>query len=181
MPQYIYSLPSLGSDSIRLLRLMPNQNETAPIQCQLHNYPLQELDKGTHLYEALSYVWGSSGKRQSVFIDGRDLSVTENLHTALSHLRDRSFNRMIWLDSICINQADDREKERQIQLMAKIYGQANRIIVYLGEATNDSDQALEDIRIAAEDESTELSSSEESQKAVLKLLERPWFRRIWVS
>jgi hypothetical protein len=65
--------------------------------------------------------------------------------------------------------------------MAKIYGQANRVIVYLGEAVNDSDQALEDIRVAAEDESTTLSKSKKSQEAILKLLEKPWFRRIWVS
>jgi hypothetical protein len=181
MPQYSYSLPSLGSDSIRLLRLMPNKDETAIIQCQLCNYPLQKSDKGTHLYEALSYVWGGSDKRQSVFIDGCNLPVTVNLHRALSRLRDRSFERIIWVDFVCINQADEQEKERQIQSMAKIYGQANRVIVYLGEAADDSDQALQDIRVAAEDESTNSSNSEKSQKAILKLLERPWFRRIWVS
>jgi len=181
MPQYSYSLPSLGSDSIRLLRLMPNEDENAPIQCRLHNYPLQRLDKGTHLYEALSYVWGSSNTPQSVFIDNCDLPVTANLYQALSRLRDRTFERILWVDYICINQADEQEKEHQIQSMAKIYGQANRVIVYLGEAADDSDQALEDIRVAAEAESISSSQSEEGQKAMLKLLERPWFRRIWVS
>jgi hypothetical protein len=181
MPQYSYSLPSLGPGSIRLLRLMPNEDEDAPIQCRLCNYPLQKSDKGTHMYEALSYVWGGSEKRQSVFINECDLPVTVNLHAALSRLRDHTFERIVWVDSICINQADEKEKERQIQLMAKIYGQANRVIVYLGEAADNSDLAFEDIRIAAEDESTNLSHSEEGQKAILKLLERPWFRRIWVS
>ena len=38
--------------------------------------------------------------------------------------------------------------------MAKIYGQANRVIVWLGEAADDSDRALEEIRVAAEDEVT---------------------------
>jgi hypothetical protein len=37
-----------------------------------------------------------------------------------------------------------QEKEYQIQLMAKIYGLANRVVVYLGEAADDSDQALEE-------------------------------------
>jgi hypothetical protein len=76
---------------------------------------------------------------------------------------------------------DKQEKEYQIQLMAKIYGLANRVVVYLGEAADDSDQALEDIRVAAEDESTKSSISEKSQEAVLKLVKRQWFRRIWVS
>ncbi|KIM99850.1 hypothetical protein OIDMADRAFT_125975 [Oidiodendron maius Zn] len=64
--------------------------------------------------------------------------------------------------------------------MAKIYGQANRVIVYLGEAADDSDQALEDIRVAAEDDSVNSSNNRQRQSAIFKLLERPWFRRIWV-
>jgi len=28
-----------------------------------------------------------------------------------------------WVDFVCINQEDERERERQIQSMAKIYGQ----------------------------------------------------------
>lgn len=142
MPRYSYSQPSLGSDSIRLLRLMPNKAETAPIQCQLYSYPLQKSDKGTHLYEALSNVWGSSdNSHHSVFIDDCDLPITVNLHKALLHLRDRSFERIIWVDYVCINQ-DEQEKGRQIQSMAKIYGQANRVIVYLGEAADDKEFVL---------------------------------------
>ncbi|OCL01779.1 hypothetical protein AOQ84DRAFT_328482, partial [Glonium stellatum] len=64
--------------------------------------------------------------------------------------------------------------------MTKIYGQANRVIVWLGEAADNSDQALEDIRVAAESECTNSLNNENSQKAILRLLERPWFRRIWV-
>jgi hypothetical protein len=181
MSDYLYPPLSPASGNIRLLRLMPNEDETAPIQCQLCTYPLQRSDKGTHLYEALSYVWGSSDKPRSVFIDECDLPITVNLHTALSRLRDRSFERIIWVDSVCINQVDEQEKAHQIQSMADIYSQANRVIVYLGKAADDSDQALEDIRIAAEDGSTNPSISEKSQKAILKLLKRLWFQRIWVS
>ena len=62
----------------------------------------------------------------------------------------------------------------------KIYGQANRVIVWLGEEADNSDQALEDIRVAAEGDFMNSSNNKKSQKAILKLLERPWFRRIWV-
>ena len=63
--------------------------------------------------------------------------------------------------------------------MAKIYDQASRVIVWLGEGTDDSDQAFKYIRDAAEDEVTDLLDKA-NQEAILKLLERPWFRRIWV-
>ncbi|CAD6447540.1 a5565455-822b-4b0f-a687-8fc7c20c702a, partial [Sclerotinia trifoliorum] len=180
MSQYSYSLHSLDSDSIRLLGLMPNKDQAAPIQCRLYSYPLQELDKGIHLYEALSYVWGSSDKPKFVFINEHSLPITANLHTALLHLRDRTFERIIWVDSICINQEDNTEKSRQIQLMAKIFGQANRVIVYLGEAADDSDQALEGIRVAAESDSPNIIVNEMDRRLILELLKRPWFQRIWV-
>ena len=180
MSPYCYSSLLPGPDSIRLLRLMPHEDKTAPIQCQLVNYSLQESGGGTHLYEALSYVWGDPKETLPISINKHDLLVTVNLHAALSHLRDRCFERIIWVDAVCINQADGEERGHQVQSMAKIYGQANRVIVWLGEEADNSDQALEDIRVAAEDEFMNSPNNEKSQKAILKLLERPWFRRIWV-
>jgi hypothetical protein len=60
--------------------------------------------------------------------------------------------------------------------MAKIYAKASCVIVWLGGATPDSGQALEEIRIAAE-QRTKPSINE---SAILGLLEGPWFKRIWV-
>ncbi|TGO21425.1 hypothetical protein BPAE_0221g00200 [Botrytis paeoniae] len=181
MSQYSYSTDPLDSDSIRLLGLMPDKDLTSPIHCRLHDYSLRESDRGIHLYEALSYVWGSSDKPKVVFINEDYLPVTANLYTALLHLRDRTFERNIWVDSICINQGDDTEKSHQIQLMAKIFGQANRVIVYLGDAADDSNQALKSIRIAAKDDSPTLIINEVNQAGIFELLKRPWFQRIWAS
>ncbi|OCK97465.1 HET-domain-containing protein, partial [Cenococcum geophilum 1.58] len=180
MSAYCYSPLLPGPGSIRLLRLMPHKNKTAPIQCQLVNYSLQESGGGTHLYEALSYLWGDPKETLPISIDKHNLPVTVNLHAALSCLRDRRFERIIWVDAVCINQANEIEKGHQLHSMVKIYGQANRVIVWLGEAADNSDQALEDIRVAAEDKFTNSSNNEKSQKAILKLLERPWFRRTWI-
>ena len=180
MSPYRYSSLLPGPNSIRLLRLMPHEDKTAPIQCQLVDYSLQESGGGAHLYEALSYVWGDPKETLPISIDKYDLPVTVNLYAALSRLRDRCFERIMWVDAVCINQANENEKGHQVQSMAKIYGQADRVIVWLGKAADDSDQALEDIRVAAEGEFTNSSNNEKSQKAILKLLKRPWFRRIWV-
>ncbi|KAK4155069.1 heterokaryon incompatibility protein-domain-containing protein [Chaetomidium leptoderma] len=153
----------LESGHIRLLRLMPHKRKDAGIQCQLFNYPLHDSGDGTTLYEALSYVWGDAGGRPRISIGQRDVEVTPNLHAALLHLRDTVLERVLWVDAICINQSDPIEKGQQIQFMAKIYAKAGRVIVWLGEAADGSDQAIEDIRFAA----------------VLALLQRPWFQRIW--
>jgi Heterokaryon incompatibility protein (HET) len=178
--QYRYSPLSPGPDNIRLLRLMPHKNERADIQCELFEYSLQDSGEGTHLYEALSYVWGSSDKPRSISINKHDLPVTVNLHAALLRLRDRFFERIVWVDAVCINQANTQEQGHQVQLMAKIYSKASRVIVWLGEATHDSDTALEEIRVAASKGSANSSNNATTQQAILALLQRPWFQRIWV-
>jgi hypothetical protein len=182
MSQYHYSSPSLRPDSIRLLRLIPHDNETTEeIQCELFEYALQDPSKGTHLYEALSYTWDGSDKPRSISINEQNLAVTENLYTALLRLRDRSFERILWIDAICINQENLKEQSQQVQLMAKIYSKATRVLVWLGEAADNSDTALEKICIAAENESPDSLKDKTIQNAILALLHRPWFRRIWVS
>jgi hypothetical protein len=179
MPRYFYSPLSSEPNSIRLLCLLPHEDETADIQCELFEYSLPNSCKRTHLYDALSYVWGNPDEKLHIFIHKNSFDVTVNLRAALSRLRNHSVQRILWIDAICIDQANQEEKEHQIQSMAKIYGQANRVVVWLGDAADDSDLALEEIRIAR-DKSTNSLDSERIQQAVLALLQRPWFRRIWV-
>ncbi|KAE8384977.1 heterokaryon incompatibility protein-domain-containing protein [Aspergillus alliaceus] len=170
MLQYKYSPLPTGSSIVRVLRLLPNEDNTIPINCQLIRYSLLTTDKGHHPYEALSYVWGSESKPQCIFIDGYALRVTDNLYTALLHLRDHQLPRMLWVDAICINQQDNQEKAHQIQFIPIIYADY-------------SDKALENIRLAAEYEPTGDKSIilwEKETAAILILLRRPWFQRIWV-
>ncbi|KAK4251198.1 hypothetical protein C7999DRAFT_37810 [Corynascus novoguineensis] len=107
---------------------MPHRDESAPIQCQLFDYTLLDSGKGTHLYEALSYVWGSEEKPHSISTDKGDLLVTINLYMALKRLRDHSLDRIIWVDAICINQSDTEERNSQVQSMAKIFAKASRVV-----------------------------------------------------
>ena len=178
IPQYCYSPLSQALGSIRLLRLVANENDRADVRCELFEYRLQESDKATFPYEALSYTWGDPDKRQSIFIGGHSFNVTTNLYAALLRLRDRYITRIIWVDAVCINQADDEEKAQQIQFMAKIYAKASRVIVWLGETADNSDRALESIRATAGhgnylDDVT-------ARDGIIALLQRQWFRRIWV-
>lgn len=175
--------------NIRLIRLMRHKDKGAPIHCQLFEYPLQEPGQGSYLYEALSYVWGSEEGKQPIYIQELDdhgdnspagtprcLRLTSNLYAALSHLRDRLSDRVLWIDAICINQKDNKEKGQQVQAMAKIYASATRVIVWLGEAASDSSEALEALCRAAARKHVDQSA----HRTILALLERPWFQRIWV-
>ncbi|KKO97337.1 hypothetical protein THAR02_10557 [Trichoderma harzianum] len=175
---YRYS-PLLGHRHIRLLRLLPDRNENAPLHSQLFDYPMLEMDDGQHMYEALSYVWGSSERPHILHIDEKSLPITANLYEVLLRLRDKMIERILWIDAVCIDQTSIEERGEQIQYMAEIYSKANRAIVWLGEAADNSDQALKSIRMAA-DEEHQSSQKDTDKQAVLAILDRPWFRRIWV-
>jgi hypothetical protein len=190
----------LPKGCVRLLRLLPPSGDESRIKGQLITCSLLD-SRRTHSYEALSYVWGLEKCRESIWIDDNELSVGANLYKALSHLRDCFVERILWVDAICINQDDDKEKGHQVGSMAKIYAKASRVIVWLGEAADDSNHALKAILSAAEEQDTDYSihkthqqasfappdrqatesgTNETDQQAVLALLGREWFQRIWV-
>ena len=185
MPSYTYSALPPGSFT-RMIRLLPQKERSAPIECQLFDYDLSETDSGKHLYEALSYTWGSGIKSQSILIDGSLLSVTENLHTALIYLQDHQLERVLWVDAVCINQKDEDEKAKQIPYMRAIYAQADRVMVWLGEPDDNEGNALDTIHHLAEYKVLMLSTSHSvlssgvNYNAYLKLFRHDWFRRIWV-
>jgi hypothetical protein len=121
MSQYSYSPLRSEHNSIRLLRLLPSEDDAAPIQCELFEYTLHD-SRSHHLYEALSYVWGDLADKRPILMHGHIFSVTVNLQAALLRLRNHAMQRVLWIDAICINQDDQEEKAYQIQAMANIYG-----------------------------------------------------------
>ena len=189
IPEYQYS-PLSQLDNIRLLQLLPRNEDPHNLRCRILECTLLRSSR-TRPYEALSYVWGSEDRCLSVIVEQsgnskaiRHLRVTRNLYVALLHIRDDEIHRTIWVDAICINQTDIKEKEYQIPFMAEIFAQASRVIAWLGEADHDGDRALAAIRFAARKfqgpEDMLVSEARVVQEALLKLLGRPWFRRIWV-
>jgi hypothetical protein len=133
------------------------------------------------------------------------LPIQRNLHDALRQLRDPNTTRLLWVDAICIDQKNDNEKNQQIMRMADIYKYAQRVIVWLGGATSDSSMALRilghignqiefsrDWSIAPApgctepkwcrlDDAAVIDERPETWDAVLGLLTRPWFDRLWVK
>jgi hypothetical protein len=49
---------------------------------------------------------------------------------------------VVWIGSLCINQEDDAESGRQVDMMTGIYSQAKEVYTYLGEEADNSDKAL---------------------------------------
>ncbi|KIM99723.1 hypothetical protein OIDMADRAFT_19757 [Oidiodendron maius Zn] len=98
----------LHGRQIRLLTILPSK--TSDICCSV---AVQSLDKQIP-YIALSYVWGDSTSQRRITCDGRALEVTENLYHAIQHLKQKQITEPLWIDAICINQRDNREKICQV-------------------------------------------------------------------
>jgi hypothetical protein len=65
-------------------------------------------------------------------LNGNPFRIEHNLNLALLHIRSRTHPVNIWIDAICINQADEKERNRQVSLMAFIYTRATRVVAWIG-------------------------------------------------
>jgi len=90
----------------------------------------------TPWYHALSYVWGDAINITPIQLDRSDFRVTKNLHSALHYIRLRTEVLTIWIDAICINQNDLKERGQQVQLMGRIYTGPEKCIIWLGNTPN---------------------------------------------
>ncbi|KAF5969550.1 WW [Fusarium coicis] len=198
--------PLRSSDGqIRLLILHPAPKHDTHIQCSLEPAILSS----NPAYEALSYTWGDPGNGCNISLSKHDFLVGDNAAAALRRLRWKKKKRVLWIDAICINQTDVDEKNTQVPLMQKIYGQAQNVLVWLGEPTDGSILGMRLIqnRMASmgwhqwkidKDYgkptllfSKSLKSSiammnrssliqELTNGEVRELLDRPWWRRTWI-
>lgn len=82
--------------------------------------------------EAISYTWGSNEKPFTISCDNRDVNITHNLRDALRQVRHEHFTRLLWADSICINQKDLEEQGQQVAMMGEVYGRAKRVLICVG-------------------------------------------------
>lgn len=209
-------LPLNDSQDMRVLELFAGKKEDG-VCCKLHvcsvgfEYPVDPLD--THLkpythhavshvtgqpvwYTALSYVWGDPTFVKPIVCNGKPFKATQNLDLALRYLRQIDVAVLLWIDQICINQDDLKEKTQQVILMSKVYQRAWSTLAWLGEETDIQSGALEtmltigrslqyytDERAPDLEDFERLSLPAPSSPKWSKLnefLRNPWFQRVWV-
>ncbi|KAH8896638.1 hypothetical protein GQ53DRAFT_778654 [Thozetella sp. PMI_491] len=59
----------------------------------------------------------------------------DTVGSALLNLRQPDKKRTIWIDAICINQADTSERNHQVSIIGDIYRGASQTVVWLGESS----------------------------------------------
>ncbi|KAK8025249.1 hypothetical protein PG990_003072 [Apiospora arundinis] len=185
--EYVYAPLDLSKDSLRLLRLCKGR-PGAQIRCQVFQSLLSESEGIP--YEALSYTWGGQPTDSSpcILLDGQRFPVTKNLFDALHALRLRSLDRLLWVDALCINQRDPREKGHQVGQMGSVYRNADTVLVWLGPSSAAIDDLMTILNLEASWSAT-VAQLEAGHKVVYKrhettfarlVSQRAWFKRVWI-
>ncbi|KAE9378510.1 hypothetical protein N431DRAFT_554674 [Stipitochalara longipes BDJ] len=108
---------------IRLVTILPSDQFDAEIKCTLACYSLNDYLN----FEALSYTWMGAGYTQAISLNDEEFFVVPNVEAALRYLRYQTRERRLWIDSICINQADIDEKNIH-KAHAAVYESAIRLL-----------------------------------------------------
>ncbi|PMD66987.1 uncharacterized protein K444DRAFT_515540 [Hyaloscypha bicolor E] len=134
---YRYS-PLESSDSIRLLQVenvLCTAKGRGPIRCWIRHFSLSNAPP----YRALSYAWGpDSSSTKKIFLNGKIVQVRRNLWEALAHIQFACFDfrtrekedvfaeensTWVWIDALCIDQRNVEERNHQVGVMGRIYGE----------------------------------------------------------
>jgi hypothetical protein len=135
---FTYAPLDRTKSEIRVLRLQPSEDADSPLEGSLEHISLN-IDSD---YEAISYTWGDNVKTNRISFGGVDFAITSNLAAALRVLRRKESDRSLWVDAICINQDDIPERSQEVLRMLSIYQHASKVVVWLGEASEDSSSAI---------------------------------------
>jgi hypothetical protein len=130
----------LTEQEIRVLEFVSSDTDAFSaddvLRLKLKTIPIPTTDSEnqatTTPYLALSYTWGRPDPSKMVMIDDKPFHLGMNLFQVLTHLKLK-IHLPIWIDAICINQADDVEKGGQVRHMGIIYRNAEQTIIWLGE------------------------------------------------
>jgi hypothetical protein len=194
MPHSPYVPLPLTPYYIRILELCPSLVHNSPIRCRLKSVRLGE---NTPPFEAISYAWGDQTERRQIWVEsaedgGAIVRITTNCWNALRSLRLATTERTLWIDAVCIDQANDGERTAQVQIMGLIYTAAEQVVVYLGEETSFSRRVFRELKLAEAHHRFDGSGSDPGDiydrprpspamcAALDDFLTFPWFYRVWV-
>ncbi|KAK4452693.1 heterokaryon incompatibility protein-domain-containing protein, partial [Podospora aff. communis PSN243] len=139
-----YKYTPLRGGEIRLVQAWRVQGV---LQCRILCVQLDDDDAPS--YDAISYTWGPPKPLKRVMVAGGrfQLPVTQSAYEILQDRTPwpRGASKLLWIDSICINQTDHQEKNVQVPMMGKIYSRAARVVVCL-EPSPDAEAAFSLLR-----------------------------------
>ena len=186
-----FQYPPLGAPThIRVLEILPG-NPNSEIRFRLREKVLGDGE----IYYAVSYTWGPPVFTHKIYSAEGFIQVTENLWEALRRYRKADELMTLWVDAVCIDQANKLERAQQIVLMRRVYSESERVLICLGRESPSDRVAFEFITHTVDlaegkdidnpDDLKQLADwtiskrTDENQDAVTNLFARSWFSRVW--
>ncbi|KAF2651620.1 hypothetical protein K491DRAFT_565036, partial [Lophiostoma macrostomum CBS 122681] len=146
---------------MRLLELRPGKF-TDPIRCDLVHVNLRD----DLVYEALSYTWatddGDEELSKVMKCSNHIMNISVTCDAALRTLRDPFIKRTLWVDQVCINQKNTKERSQQVVSMNRIYSRASAVQVVVGIGHPEG------------------KGTPPERRVLTALFSRRWFGRLWV-
>lgn len=139
--KYVYD-PLSSTSALRIIRLPPLKSpdiEEAIIKIQLFESSFEHVP----VYEAVSYTWDGQSFTERILCNGKDLFVTLNVLAILHDFRNQDEDRLLWIDSICIDQSSSYDKSIQVPRMDRVYSQAQMVLVWLGKGSKETDAVFD--------------------------------------
>lgn len=96
-------------------------------------------------FAALSYAWGDATPVSEIIVNETVVEVRQNLAAFLRQFRHLQGDTSIglWIDALCINQADGQERNVQVKRMRDIYQQASTVYAWIGPEREDGSEGMD--------------------------------------
>jgi hypothetical protein len=192
-PNAAFPYENLQEGEIRLITIRLGEDGALDLSLFHCNLNEEELK-----YDALTYAWNPTSEANippvKITCNRAPFCISYDLSKALKQLIVLKVF-LVWVDFICINQNDSRDKEHQVPLMDQYYSKANMVWVWLGPSYGNSDHAM----LRMSDLASRLPSFSVAQPATTQWLNqnglpgrddpfwegidsiftREWFNRLW--
>ena len=191
------------SRDFRLVRIGTEATRTVEpsITCEFFHHYIDDAPS----YSTLSYTWeipGLDKEQLAICPNGMTLTIQPNL---AAWIRTHGIflanqGHLFWIDQLCIDQTNAKERGQQVLLMKEIYAKSSKLFVWLGPGSEESTLALETMNRAGkffhelfQKPSHYLVSPREyydrgfpmpdtaAWGAVYSIFKKPYFSRVWVQ
>ena len=177
---FVYTPLNLSKAEIRVLVLYPGGQDDELIL----TFDVVQIQEGSEYdFEAISYRWGSPDGEHQISLDGRSFVITASQHQMIQDLRDTQSVRRIWIDALCINQEDLRERSHQVQLMRRIYSLARVVCIWLDHKIDETSPVFQKFLTfhSVREPDAILKEEDFFWQPICSALKAEYFDRLWVQ
>jgi hypothetical protein len=179
LPPFNYE--PLPDRCIRVLELQPGERAD-PFRGR---FTITSID-GEDKFDALSYMWGDASPVDHIVVDGAAIPVAWNLARALEYLRDQQGSeiRRIWIDAVCVNQEDEKERGHQVAMMRLVYSKADCVRIWINapdlEEESEAVAAFKSFELGTEESRFGLGDDLKFWEPLEQIFYNKYWYRLWM-